>query len=207
MNLVLVGPPGAGKGTQAHRLAERLGLMHLATGDLIRAEIAADSPLGQEIRATVDSGGLVADDLVLALVRDRLATADAVAGVVFDGFPRTTGQAERLATMVSLDIVLFLDVDEDAVVSRSAGRRTDPETGRVYHLAFAPPPPDVAPRLVQREDDREEIVRARLATYAASTAPVLGWYEKRGLLARVDGSGTVEEVESAVAEALAKVAA
>lgn len=207
MNLVLVGPPGAGKGTQARRLAERLGLLHLATGDLIRAEIAAGTPLGQSIKATVNEGGLVSDDEVFALVRDRLAGEAAAAGVVFDGFPRTVGQANRLAEMVALDAVLFLDVGEEAVVARNTGRRTDPETGRVYHLTYAPPPPEVAERVVQRADDREEVVRARLATYVASTEPVLGWYEERRLLRRVDGQGTPAEVEEAVLAALPGVAA
>jgi adenylate kinase len=201
MDLILLGAPGAGKGTQGALLAEKLGVPKIATGDMLREAVRDGTPLGREARRYMDAGELVPDDVILGLVRDRLARDDASGGAVFDGYPRNAAQAESLDGMLSevgrgIDAVLYLEVADDAIVRRMSGRRTDPETGVVYHVEHNPPPPGVGERVVQREDDREETVRHRLEVYRENTAPLVDHYRRRGVPVHVvDGDRGIEAVQ------------
>ena len=199
MRIIFVGPPAAGKGTQSARLVDQFGIPHISTGDMFRAAVAAGTPLGQEADRYMKAGQLVPDEVTIGLVRERLAQPDCDAGFLLDGFPRTVPQAAALADAleadgVKLDAVLMLDVPDDLIVRRIVGRRTDPVTGIIYHLEFSPPPADVVDRLVHRKDDTEEACRSRLAAYHAKTAPIVPFYEARGLVLRVDGVGSPDEV-------------
>lgn len=204
MHLILLGAPGAGKGTQGSRLAERLGVPKIATGDILRAAVRDGTQLGREAKRYMDAGELVPDEVILGLVRDALADESARDGAVFDGYPRNVAQAESLEEILraagrSLDAVVVLEVPEEAIVERMSGRRTDPETGQVYHLTFNPPPPDVAARVVQRPDDREETVRHRLSVYVAQTAPLIAHYEGTGVqVHRIDGTRPIDRVQSEI---------
>jgi adenylate kinase len=207
MRVIFVGPPGAGKGTQAARLLERLGTPHISTGDMFRAAVKAGTPLGQEAERYMKLGQLVPDAVTIGLVRERIAQPDCAVGFLLDGFPRTTPQAEALeaalqADGVAIDAVAVLDVPDDLIVERITGRRTDPETGRIYHLRFDPPPADVAGRVVQRKDDTEEACRTRLALYHEQTAPLVTFYGDSGRMKRVDGVGTPDEVTARLMAAL-----
>ncbi len=210
MRLVLFGPPGAGKGTQAKRLAERHGFAHLSTGDLFRAAIAEGSALGREVEGLLKSGHLVPDDVTNRVVADRLR-ALGHDSFVLDGFPRTLAQAEWLADSLGkegapLDAVVSLQVPDASIVRRLSGRRTDAETGAIYHMEFNPPPPDVpAERLVQRPDDREEAITERLAIYHNQTAPLERFFRSRVHFLEVDGEGGLDEVAGRVDDALATV--
>jgi adenylate kinase len=210
MLLVFFGPPGAGKGTQAQRLARLHGLRHVSTGDLLRAARAAGTPVGKEAESYLAAGRLVPDDVVNRLVAEALADAS-YEDVLLDGFPRTIEQAEWLlddlaAQGAALDAVLSLRVPEDDIVHRLSGRRTDRETGAIYHLEFNPPPADVpAERLVHRDDDRPEAIRKRLEVYATETAPLETYFREHTRLIEVDGSGDVDEVAARVGEAVAMV--
>lgn len=209
MDLVLLGPPGAGKGTQAQALVERFAIPQISTGDIIRATIRADSPLGAELRSYTDAGKLVPDELVNRMVEQRLTQTDCQAGFLLDGYPRTVAQAEQLDRMLAavqrgLDHVLFVDVPDEVLLDRITGRRSDPETGRVYHVTFDPPPPDVATRLIQRSDDTAEVFGRRLAEYREKTAPLVPYYEKNQLLRRVDGLGSVDQIRSRLFAAIDK---
>ena len=200
MRLILIGPPGAGKGTQAARLREGLGIVHISTGDMLRAAVAEGSELGKKADGFMKAGALVPDELVIDLVLDRISRPDCTNGIMLDGFPRTRPQAEALqqafATAgVALDAVVEIKVPDGLIVERTVGRRSDPETGRIYHMTFDPPPAAVQGRLVHRKDDTEEACRKRLQKYHAETAPVLPFYEALGLLRTVDGVGAVAEVE------------
>jgi adenylate kinase len=201
MDLILLGAPGAGKGTQGALLAEKLDVPKIATGDMLREAVRDGTPLGREARRYMDAGELVPDDVILGLVRDRLAADDASDGAVFDGYPRNAAQAEALDGMLremgrGIDAVLYLEVPGDAIVRRMSGRRTDPETGVVYHVEHNPPPPEVAERVVQREDDREETVRHRLEVYRENTAPLVDHYRRRGVPVHVvDGDRGIEAVQ------------
>ena len=197
--IVFLGPPGAGKGTQAAGLARELGIPHLSTGDLLRAAVAAGSPLGTEADGYMRAGKLVPDELVLKILEERLTRPDAKTGFLLDGYPRNLAQGETLARRTPVDAVVSFEVPADELVRRLSERRTCPKCQSVYHLTFQPP--KMAGRcdhdgaeLVQRPDDRPEAVQNRLKVYADQTAPLLDFYRQRGLLRPVDARGTPEEV-------------
>ena len=202
--LVLMGPPGVGKGTQAARLEESLGLPQVSTGDLLRAAQRDGSEIGQRATAFMDVGQLVPDDLVVALIARRLAEADAANGVILDGFPRTLSQAQSLDLMLAdrsrrVDRAVLLTVNERVVVDRILGRRTCPACHAVFHVSAKPPQQEgccdeCGGALVSRVDDTEEAIRTRLATYRANTEPVVGFYRSHGVLREVDGGQSVDEV-------------
>lgn len=207
MRMILFGPPGAGKGTQAARLLERFQVAHLSTGDMLRAAVKARSALGEAAEGFMKRGELVPDQLVCDLVVERLAQPDCANGFMLDGFPRTVPQAEALGRTldkhgIALDLVLVLEVPDELIVERITGRRTDPVTGAIYHLKFNPPPTEVADRVVQRADDTEEACRTRLAKYHAETTPVLPFFEAKGIVRKVDGVGTPDEVTARVIAAI-----
>jgi adenylate kinase len=210
VRVVLVGPPGAGKGTQASFIASLLSIPKISTGDIFRGNVSKGTPLGQEAKKYMDAGDLVPDEVTIGMVRTRLAEEDASAGFLLDGFPRTVPQAvdldEMLADLVAkLDVVLELVVDDDEVVRRLSGRRTCHRCGHVWHVDFDPPTqPGICDQcsgeLFQRDDDREETIRHRLEVYAEQTAPLIGFYADRGMLVGIDAMGLVEDVtERAIA--------
>ncbi|MEU0490648.1 adenylate kinase [Nocardiopsis sp. NPDC006139] len=204
MRAVLVGPPGAGKGTQAQILAAELSIPKVSTGDIFRANVSGGTELGKKAKEYMDRGDLVPDEVTNAMVKDRLAQDDAAGGFLLDGFPRNVPQAETLKGMLRdldtrLDVVLELRVDEDEVVRRLSGRRSCPQCGRVYHVEYDAPETegrcdDDGAELYQREDDREETIRHRLKVYREQTAPLVEYYEKEGLLATIAATGPVAEV-------------
>lgn len=204
MRAVLVGPPGAGKGTQAQILAAELSIPKVSTGDIFRANVSGGTELGKKAKEYMDRGDLVPDEVTNAMVKDRLAQEDAAGGFLLDGFPRNVPQAETLKGMLRdldtrLDVVLELRVDEDEVVRRLSGRRSCPQCGRVYHVEYDPPKAegrcdDDGAALYQRDDDREETIRHRLKVYREQTAPLVEYYEKEGLLATIAATGPVAEV-------------
>ncbi len=208
MNLILLGPPGAGKGTQAKRTAAAFGLKHLSSGDILRAERKAGSELGRKAQAFMDSGALVPDELVVAMMADHIGRPEAAGGVLLDGFPRTRPQAEALdnklkAISKKIDLVIDLAVADAEVASRLTGRRSCPKCGAVYHLQFQAP--KTAGRcdsgcgdLITREDDKEAVVLQRLKTYHDQTEPLIEYYRGKGLLRQVDGSQSVDAVSAAV---------
>ncbi|WP_339348207.1 adenylate kinase [uncultured Sphingomonas sp.] len=212
MNIILLGPPGAGKGTQAQRLVEDRGMTQLSTGDMLRAAVKAGTPVGVEAKTIMDAGGLVSDSIVSALIGERL-DAGTGAGAIFDGYPRTAAQAESLDGLLSergqqLDHVIELAVDEDALVERIVGRFTCANCGAGYHDTFKQPKVagvcDAcgATEFKRRPDDNEETVRTRMAEYRAKTAPIIPIYEARGLVHRVDGMADIDAVTRAIAAIL-----
>ncbi|MEE9382720.1 MAG: adenylate kinase [Nannocystaceae bacterium] len=207
MRIILVGPPGAGKGTQAARLIDTYKIPHISTGEMLRAAVREKTDLGQQADACMSRGDLVPDQLVIAMTAERLSQRDCDPGFLLDGFPRTRAQAEALATAlaaqsIALDYVVLIEVPDQHIIDRIVGRRSDPQTGKIYHLKFQPPPPGIAARVVQRKDDTQEACRARLSKYQAETAPILPYYGQLGLLKRVDGLGAPDEVEVRIKAAL-----
>ncbi|MFO0641233.1 MAG: adenylate kinase [Polyangiaceae bacterium] len=206
LRLVFVGPPGAGKGTQAKVICEKWGIPQISTGDMLRAAKAAGK-LEPELVAKMAAGGLVPDEVVIGLIDERTKADDAANGFLLDGFPRTVPQADALDTLLAkrgqkLDHVVALEVPAELLIERAVLRRTDKRTGQIYHLKYKPPPPDAD--LEHRADDQENVVKNRVSTYEAMTSELLPHYAKKGLLRRVDGVGTVEEVTARVLGVLAK---
>lgn len=207
LNLMLMGPPGAGKGTQARRLARGFRVPHVATGDILRDAVEAGSPLGRAAAAIMDAGQLVGDEIVIGIVRHRLRRPDAATGFVLDGFPRTVPQAEALDAMLdrrSPLVVIDIAVDDADIIRRLSKRRVCAECGTIVGAAECQPPvacPDCDGALVQRSDDRESVVRERLTVYRQRTAPLIKYYRNRPTFRSVDGSLTEDEVASAMADA------
>ena len=217
MRLVFMGPPGAGKGTQAKAVAQRYGVPHVSSGDIFRAEIGNQTPLGLRIKSFLETGALVPDPITVAAVAGRLAAADCAQGWLMDGFPRTEGQARALDEAFAKDgkklsAVVNLEVDPEVIVERMSGRRTcsSPKCGRSYHVLYIKPRADgecdaCGAALVTRKDDEPETVRRRLDTYNKQTAPLIEYYERQGLLVRVDGSGSPDQVRARLFEQLKSV--
>ena len=216
MRLILLGAPGAGKGTQAAFICKKFGIPQISTGDMLRAAVKAGTPLGLQAKAVMESGGLVSDDLIINLVKERIAQPDCAKGFLFDGFPRTLPQADAMkAAGVKLDYVLEIDVPFEAIIERMSGRRSHPASGRIYHVKFNPP--KVAGKddatgedLVQRDDDKEETVKKRLDVYSAQTRPLVdyysSWAQKDPAAApkyrAISGMGSVEEITARALQAL-----
>ncbi len=212
MNLILLGPPGAGKGTQAKMLTDRFGIPQISTGDILRAAVREGTPMGLQAKAFMDAGGLVPDAVVVGIVRERLQLADCKDGFILDGFPRTVTQADALSVTLrdlakDLDAVIALEVDVDALVGRLTGRRTCRACSRGYHLRFDPPAvPSVCDacggELFQRDDDREETIRKRLEVYDQQTSPLIAYYRGAGLLNSIDGMESIDVVQRQILSVL-----
>jgi adenylate kinase len=217
MKLILLGAPGAGKGTQAAFICQKYGIPQISTGDMLRAAVKAGTPLGQQAKSVMESGGLVSDDLIINLVKERIAQSDCAGGFLFDGFPRTIAQADAMkAAGVKLDYVLEIDVPFEAIIERMSGRRSHPASGRTYHVKFNPPKTEgkddvTGEPLVQRDDDKEETVRKRLEVYNQQTRPLVdyygGWAKTDPASApkyrAINGTGTVEQITERALAALA----
>ena len=214
-NLVLLGPPGSGKGTQGERLQGDLDLPYYATGDILRAEVREGSELGKEAREYMDAGDLVPDELIISMIGRRICSEEAKKGFILDGFPRTVPQAEALAEECDrlereLTTAIQIDVDDDEVVRRLGGRRVCEENGHVFHVEFNPPEEEGVcdidgSRLIVRDDDKPEVIRRRLEQYADKTAPLVSWYEEKGLLERVDGARDPDEVAADIRDLLSRL--
>ena len=216
MRLILLGPPGAGKGTQANFIKEKFGIPQISTGDMLRAAVKAGSAMGLAAKKVMDAGGLVSDDIILGLITERLKQPDCAKGFLLDGFPRTLPQAEALRTQgVELDFVLEIDVSDDEIIRRMSGRRVHPGSGRTYHAVFNPPKVEgrddvTGEALIQRDDDKEETVRKRLAIYHSQTRPLIEYYSKWSDSGakdapkhrRVSGIGSLDSIRSMVFAAL-----
>lgn len=212
MNLIFLGPPGSGKGTQAKMLVDKYGIPQISTGDILREAVKEGTPLGKEAKKYMDEGKLVPDEVVVGIVRERLKEPDCTKGFILDGFPRTIPQAEALDKTLQemgkgIDHVLSLEVDREELVRRLSGRRTCKKCGAMYHIIFDPPKKDgVCDRcdgeLYQRDDDKEETIRERLRVYEEQTAPLIEYYRKKGLLRPIDGVGKIEEIFARVRETI-----
>jgi len=219
MRLILLGAPGAGKGTQAAFLCQKYGIPQISTGDMLRAAVKAGTPLGLAAKKVMDSGALVSDDIIIGLVKERIAQPDCARGFLFDGFPRTIPQAEAMKTGgVKIDCVLEIDVPFQSIVERMSGRRSHPASGRTYHVKFNPPKVEgkddvTGEPLIQRDDDREETVLKRLEVYSAQTRPLVDYYsswakadpQNAPRVRKIDGLGNVEDITARALAALADV--
>lgn len=207
MNIVLLGPPGAGKGTLAALLKNELGVPHISTGDIFRSNIKNGTELGRKVQGILASGGLVPDEVTIEMVRGRLGEDDTGSGCILDGFPRTIAQAEALDAMASIDAVINFVLDDEEVVKRLSGRRLAPSTGRIYHIVTNPPKQEgiddeTGEKLIQRDDDKPEAIRHRLEVYRKETAPLIDYYRGKGNIIDIDASPAPEAVLAAVVEAL-----
>ena len=207
MNVIFLGAPGAGKGTIAKRLAAHTNMLHISTGDIFREHISNQTELGHQVQSILDQGGLVPDTLTIEIMRQHLAKSDTDAGYILDGFPRTIEQATALENIASIDKVLYFSLDEEAVITRLSGRRLHPGSGRIYHIQYNPPKiPDqdnlTGEPLVQRPDDQEDTIRARLKSYRDQTAPLIDFYRQRKLLATIDAAPKPDQVFKATLNAL-----
>jgi len=216
MRLILLGPPGAGKGTQATQICKKYGIPQISTGDMLRAAVKAGTPLGLAAKKVMDSGGLVSDDIIIGLVGERIQQADCANGFLFDGFPRTIPQADAMkAAGVKLDAVLEIDVPDSSIVERMSGRRAHVASGRTYHVKFNPPKAEglddvTGEPLIQRDDDKEETVIKRLSVYQAQTRPLVDYYSAWAAqgdasaprYARISGLGAVDEITARAFAAL-----
>ncbi len=212
MKLILLGPPGAGKGTQAKAICEKYGIPQISTGDMLRAAVSAKTPLGIEAKKVMDAGELVSDDLILQLVKERISENDCNSGYLFDGFPRTITQAECMKKLdINVDFVVELEVDDDEIIERMGGRRIHPASGRVYHVKFNPPKTEnqddkTGEALIQRDDDAEQTVRKRLDVYHKQTAPLIDYYSinkdknsgKDPVYVKTNGSGELNEISEII---------
>jgi adenylate kinase len=213
MRVILLGAPGAGKGTQAQFITEKFGIPQISTGDMLRAAVKAGTELGLQAKGIMDSGGLVSDDIIIGLVKERIGEPDCASGFLFDGFPRTIPQAEAMVEAgVVIDHVVEIAVEDDEIVARLSGRRVHPGSGRVYHLQHNPPQQDgvddeTGEPLVQRDDDLEETVRKRLEIYHAQTSPLIDFYQNMAgedapAYHRIEGLGSVEEIKQRVFDSI-----
>jgi len=207
MRMILVGPPGAGKGTQASRLVDTYRIPHISSGDMLRAAVKEGTALGIEADGYMKAGKLVPDEVVIGMILERIAKNDCMRGFMLDGFPRTRPQAEALDDAmqkagVELDAVVLIEVPDQLLEERAVGRRTDPETGTIYHLTYNPPPPEIAGRLVHRKDDTVEAVTTRVQKYHSETAPIIPFYMAKGILKRVDGVGDPDVITTRITAAL-----
>ena len=213
LNLILLGPPGAGKGTQAERLREDFGLPHISTGDMLRAQVSEGTELGKQAQRYMSAGELVPDEVIIGMIRERIGAPDARDGFLLDGFPRNTEQADALGEALEalerrLLAVLLIEVSDEELVRRLAGRRVCLKNGHVYHLEFDPPKHEGicdqdGSRLIQRDDDQEETIRKRLQVYHEQTAPLIDYYEQAGLLRRFDGRRSANDVNDHIRATLA----
>ena len=210
LRIVMLGAPGAGKGTQAVRMAQEMAIPHISTGDIFRKNLREGTPLGKQVQGYLNSGGLVPDQLTCDIVADRLQQADCANGYILDGFPRSLPQAEMLTAFLAgrgekIDVAVNIDVPDSEIVERLSARRSDPDTGAVYNLKFNPPPAEIADKLIQRDDDKPETVQARLQTYHETTEPIIAYYEKQGALVNVSGSNAgPDEIYKRILDVLPK---
>ena len=217
IHIILLGPPGCGKGTQAQKLIREFGFVQLSTGDLLRAAISKGTEIGMQAKSIIDKGELVSDELVIGIVRDRIFSTECECGYMLDGFPRTLTQAEKLGQILSdrnqkIDVVIRLCVPDDLAIRRIAGRRFHITSGRSYNIEFNPPKIEgkddiTGEKLVQREDDKEEIVQSRLNTYHELTEPLVRYYQKQGILKAIDGTGSPENIYAEIKKTLNEVPA
>jgi adenylate kinase len=212
MRIILLGSPGSGKGTQAQFITEKFAIPQISTGDMLRAAVREGTPLGIEAKKVMDAGGLVSDDIILGLIKERIAQTDCKNGYLLDGFPRTIAQAEGLATMgVELDYVIEIAVDDEEIIKRMSGRRVHLDSGRTYHVVFNPPKQEglddaTGEALIQRDDDKEETVRKRLSVYHEQTKPLVGFYSaynQSSKFASIAGVGSVSDITAKVLAVLA----
>ncbi|MFX0141641.1 MAG: adenylate kinase [Candidatus Hodarchaeota archaeon] len=211
MKIILLGPPGAGKGTQARKIVERYNVIHLSTGDMLRQAVREETTLGKTAKGYMESGQLVPDELVIGIIKERLEKPDCKNGYILDGFPRTLKQAEALDKIEKIDTVIFIDVPFEELVHRLAGRWSCPKCGAVYNLKYTPPEKKVQDNwicdscmniLIQREDDTEHIVRNRIKTYQNQSEPLIKYYRKKNLLQDINGTGNIDIISSDISKVL-----